>query len=147
MWGKIMGFNIFKPKKEEKKKTLDDFVKKDVDEDSESEKETSDETQDKVADNGFGDEKLTALDCFGLTEKKADGWLSRCAKIWHTIMSFFWFLFGALTFAPVMFISRQIDVIFKDKKKSLIIAAIFHIIILILLVLFLGARMRACSGN
>lgn len=136
-----MKFNIFGKKSEEKKKTLEDFAKKEDDEVIGGEEVKEEETEAMLEQ-----EEASSLDCFGLSDKKAEGWLVKCAKIWHGIMSFAWFLFGALTFAPIIFISRKINVLFNDKKKSMIVAAIFHLVVLALLIIFLSARMRSCAG-
>jgi hypothetical protein len=84
-------------------------------------------------------EPISALDCFGMKEDKTEKWLLKCVKVWYYVMSFVWFLFGVATFAPIMFVSNKINVIFKDKKRSLIVsigiyACIVAIIIICLIV-------------
>lgn len=79
---------------------------------------------------------INPLSCFGMEEGKTEKWLDKCVKFWFCLMSFMWFLFGALTFAPVIFISNKVNVVFKDKKKSLLCATLIHGLILCLIVIF-----------
>lgn len=80
---------------------------------------------------------IKPLDCFGMEEEKTDKWLGKCVKFWFCLMSFFWFLFGAVTFAPVIFISNKVNVIFKDKKKSFLASVIIYAVCVALLFIFL----------
>lgn len=81
---------------------------------------------------------IKPMDCFGMEEAKTEKWLSKCVKFWFCCMSFMWFLFGALTFAPVIFISSKVNVIFKEKVKSFVFATIIYCVIsaIILLLIF-----------
>lgn len=87
----------------------------------ESEKEEVVET---VAENEG--EPIKALSCFGMEEGKTEKWLLKCAKVWFCCMSFLWFLFGAMTFAPVIYIGNKVNVIFKNKNKSLLVASLIY---------------------
>ena len=135
-----MSFNLFKregEKKEEKKKTLEDFIKKDdetveKDEDIVNEKESTEESVPIVEE--------TALGCFGWEESKTPDWLAKGAKIWFVIMSFLYFLFGALTFAPMIFIRNKLNSVLNDRKKSLFVAIGIYGIIIVLVVLMILAR-------
>lgn len=80
------------------------------------------------------------LDFFGMEEGKTDKWLMKCVKFWYCFMSFLWFLIGALTFAPVLYISNKVNVIFKDKKKSLICAVLIHAVFIALIFVFFTIR-------
>lgn len=84
--------------------------------------------------------KIVPFDCFGIEEEKTEKWIAKCIKFWFCCMSFLWFLFGALTFAPVIYISNKVNVIFKDKKKSLLCATIIHGIFMIFCIIFLFLR-------
>ena len=135
-----MSFNLFKregEKKEEKKKTLEDFIKKDdetveKDENIVNEKESTEESVPIVEE--------TALGCFGWEESKTPDWLAKGAKIWFVIMSFLYFLFGALTFAPMIFIRNKLNSVLNDRKKSLFVAIGIYGIIIVLVVLMILAR-------
>ena len=135
-----MSFNLFKregEKKEEKKKTLEDFMKKDdenveKDEDIANEKESTEEPAPIVEE--------TALGCFGWEESKTPDWLAKGAKIWFVIMSFLYFLFGALTFAPMIFIRNKLNSVLNDRKKSLFVAIGIYGIIIVLVVLMILSR-------
>lgn len=84
---------------------------------------------------------IKPLDCFGMEEGKTEKWIGKCAKFWYCIMSFLWFMFGAATFAPVIFVCNKINAVVKDKKKSLLCAIIMHVLMIALLVfLFLTRR-------
>lgn len=77
-------------------------------------------------ENDFTD---NALKCFGWKEDKTEKWLVKCTRFWYGIMSFIWFLFGATTFAPIIFISTKVNAIFKNKKKSLFCATAIYVFI------------------
>ena len=83
---------------------------------------------------------IKPLDCFGMEEEKTEKWLGKCVKFWFWCVSFMWFLFGTLTFAPVIFIRSKIDVIFKDKRKSLLYATILYCAISILICFFIFVK-------
>lgn len=106
----------------------------------------SDDYKEKTEEKREGDtEKISVipikpLDCFGMAEEKTEKWLDKCAKFWFCFMSFIWFLFGALTFAPVIFISNKVNVIFRDKKKSLLCATLIHGLFLALLIIFVFVK-------
>jgi hypothetical protein len=113
------------------------------------EQKTVDEEHDKNVEspnekkpNGvpFDSNEFGALSCFGWKEQKTDKWLIKSAKVWFLIMSFAWFLFGAITFAPILFISNKVDVLFNDRKKSLIFGTIIHVVIIALIVLLFASR-------
>lgn len=86
---------------------------------------------------GAKGEPINPMDCFGMEEEKTEKWLLKCAKFWFCYMSFMWFLFGALTFAPVIFISKKVNVIFKDKVKSLLISSAGYSLFMVLVFIFL----------
>lgn len=126
-------------RKVEEKRSLEEMFtpvedKVEIDE-CESEKEDVVET---VAESES--EPMKPLSCFGMEEGKTEKWLLKCVKVWFCCMSFFWFLFGALTFAPVIYISNKVNVIFKNKKKSLLFSALMYILFVAVLVLFIVFR-------
>lgn len=86
------------------------------------------------------EQNFNALSCFGWNENKTDKWLIKCAHVWFGIMSFMWFLVGALTFAPIIFISNKVNVIFKSKTKSMLCAIIVYIAIVALIMLLISTR-------
>lgn len=88
-------------------------------------------------ENEFTD---TALKCFGWKEDKTEKWLVKCARFWYGIMSFIWFLIGAFAFAPTIFISGKVNVIFKNKKKSLFVGAIIYGLIVSFIVCLIITR-------
>lgn len=82
-----------------------------------SEKETEECVEDdasresaKVAE----EEPFNAVGCFGWSEGKTPNFLIKCATFWYWAISFFWFIFGALTFAPVIFIRSKVRVLFNN---------------------------------
>lgn len=83
---------------------------------------------------------FNALTCFGWSETKTPKWLIKCAHFWYGAMSFFWFVFGALTFAPIIFMQKKVNVIFKDKLKSFIVATVIYGVFLALIVLLFVSR-------
>lgn len=82
----------------------------------------------------------TALNCFGWEKENTEKWLVKCAKVWLILVSFLYFLFGAMTFAPIIFIEKKIRPLIKDKKKSFIISAVAYVIIICLFIFVLGFR-------
>ena len=76
------------------------------------------------------DISFNALTCFGWSESKTPKWIIKCAHFWYGFMSFLWFLLGAITFAPVIFIQKKIDVIFKNKTRSLLAAIVIYALML-----------------
>jgi hypothetical protein len=96
--------------------------------------ETSKETK---AEN-FTD---NALKCFGWKEIKTEKWLVKCARVWYGIMSFIWFLFGALTFAPIAFVSNKVNAIVKDKKYSLLLGIAIYVCLICGIIILSVLRM------
>lgn len=142
-----MSFNLFKREKESEKKTLDDFIRKDENEEESAEEVMAEETvssekEDKVSEKSESD-NLTALGCFGWKEEKTEKWLAKCAKVWFLIMSLLYFLFGALTFAPIIFIKNKVNSVVSDKKMSLIIAIAIYAVTVLLFAIFIGVRFGA----
>lgn len=143
-----MSFNLFKrEKKESEKKTLDDFIRKDESEEESAEEVMAEETissekEEKVSEKS-GSDNLTALGCFGWKEEKTEKWLAKCAKVWFLIMSLLYFLFGALTFAPIIFIKNKVNSVISDKKMSLIIAIAIYAVTVLLFAIFIGVRINA----
>ena len=112
--------------KEEKKDTYEDMADVEIPNYKEQKKDEA-----RHESEGEG---LNALSCFGWREENTEKWLGKCVKFWFCLMSFLWFLFGALTFAPVIFISNKVNVIFNDKKKSLRCATLIHGLLLALVI-------------
>ena len=84
--------------------------------------------------------EFNALTCFGWKEDKTDKWLLKCAKVWFLVASFAWFMFGAITFAPVIFISNKVDALFNDRKKSLVCGIAIYVVIVALIVFLFATR-------
>ena len=124
--------DMFKPIDDVLERADDEFGSDDFEENKEVQKEETAEKNSCVP--------IKPLDCFGMEEEKTEKWLDKCAKFWFCFMSFLWFLFGALTFAPVIFISNKVNVIFKDKKKSLLCATLIHGLFLSLLNIFVFVK-------
>ena len=82
--------------------------------------------KDDASEQGENQEKgaetadIDPLECFFMRGENAEKWLVKLARIWHYVISVFWFFMGALTFAPVIYMAHKSRPIFKDKKKSLI---------------------------
>lgn len=134
-------------RKETEKRSLEDmFTPRDDVCESIEDEVISEDFKEKTEEQCEGDDDKSSfvpikpLDCFGMEQEKTEKWLAKCAKFWFCFMSFLWFLFGALTFAPVIFISNKVNVIFKDKKKSLLCATIIHGLLLALLIIFVFVK-------
>lgn len=90
-----------------------------------------------------GEEGLNALSCFGWREEKTEKWLVKCAKVWFLMMSLLYFVFGALTFAPIIFIQHKVNSVVRDKKMSFIIAVVIYAVAVVLFTILIGARCGA----
>ena len=124
--------SLFQRKTEEKRSIEEILTPK-----SESEKVAEEEVEiEPIEIKSETAEEFTenALDCFGWKEEKTEKWLVKSAKIWYGIMSFLWFVVGAVTFAPIIFMSNKVNVIFKNKKKSLFVSIGIYALILGLIV-------------
>jgi hypothetical protein len=158
--GAIMG--LFQHNEEEKR-SIDDILTPKYDDGDEAELvgEEAEEVVEDVPTEETAEEKVeekkldikvetpeevsfNALTCFGWSETKTPKWLIKCAHFWYGAMSFFWFVFGALTFAPIIFMQKKTDVLFKSKFKSFIVScAIYAIFVALIVILFASNR----SGN
>jgi hypothetical protein len=114
---------------------VDEEIVEDFDEESDFESIESEKEEKDKHNDSFTSAPIKPLECFGMDEGKTEKWLMKCVKFWYCIMSFFWFLFGALTFAPVIFISNKVDVLFNDRKKSLLCGMAIYIVVVALFVL------------
>lgn len=128
-------------RREEEKRSLEEMFtpvedKVEIDE-CESEKEEVVETVEERES-----EPIKPLSCFGMEEGKTEKWLIKCVKVWFCLMSFLWFLFGATTFAPVIYICSKVNVIFKDKKKSLLFATVIYGLFVLLVSLLLFVKKK-----
>lgn len=83
---------------------------------------------------------FNALTCFGWSETKTPKWLIKCAHFWYGAMSFFWFIFGTLTFAPIIFMQKKVNAVFNDKVKSFIVAAIIYVVFVVLIIVMFATR-------
>ena len=144
-----------KKKVEEKKRTLDDMF---TPKGESANEEQADESENESVENveNVQDDKnskpkeikieskeessFNALTCFGWSESRTPKWLIKCAHFWYWAISFLWFIFGAMTFAPIIFIQKKIDVVFKDKIKSFVVAIIIYALALGLIILLITTR-------
>lgn len=144
-------------KKDKKVRTFEDIVEgreetAPLEDDSEIEVE-SDEKQEEAVKEEKAQEYIeepesmeqSALKCFGWKDVPTEKWLVKCVKVWYCVISFLWFLFGALTFAPIIFISKKLKPVLKDDLKALIVAAVIYvgIVLLIIILLFTGNTDKA----
>ena len=128
-------------RREDEKRSLEEMFtpmdeKVEIDE-CESEKE---EVVDTVEESES--EPIKPLSCFGMEEGKTDKWLMNCVKFWYWCMSFLWFLFGATTFAPIIYICSKVNVIFKNKRKSLLAATIIYVLFVFLASILLFTKKK-----
>lgn len=129
--------------KAKEKRSLDEMFKpKEEDSVFDEELAIEDEELVEVADEKKEVENkvVKPLDFFGMEEGKTDKWLMKCVKFWYCFMSFLWFLLGAVTFAPVLYISNKVNVIFKDKNRSLLCAILIHAVFISLIFVFFTIR-------
>ena len=86
------------------------------------------------------EEEFNVFKCFGWEQEKTPKWLKNCANVWYWLISFMWFVFGASTFAPIIFITNKVDVIFKNKTKSMLCAIVIYVVIVALIVLLMSRK-------
>lgn len=77
---------------------------------------------------------------YGWGDSKVDEWMQKLTKAWNVVASVFWFIFGSLTFAPVLFTANKLDKFFDDKMKSLVVSAIIYFVFVAALVIMLFLR-------
>ena len=106
----------------------------DVDSPCESEKEAIDVEAEIVEEKQ--PEEISPFSFFGMEEDRTEKWLTKCVKFWNCIMSLLWFLFGAVTFAPIIFVSNKVNVVFKSKKVSLLFSIMLYVVFVVCLILF-----------
>ena len=140
-----MKFFKKREKKQDGVRSIDEmFTPKDDNEDEVEElcEEKENEVREEAGSEREAEEDMKdkALNCFGWKEVNTESWLIKCANVWYVVASFLWFLFGALTFAPVIFISGKVNLIFKDKKKSFICSIILYVALIVLFIVFLVSR-------
>lgn len=70
---------------------------------------------------------------YGWGDDKVDTWMQKLTKVWNVIASIMWFIFGSVTFAPILFTANKLDKFFNDKKKSFLISAIIYLVAIIFL--------------
>ena len=139
---------IFWKKSEKKARSLEDIansanveVENEVGESAEVDEPAVEvDNVDKCESEDTPDVKFNPLGCFGYEEEKTEKWLIKCVKVWHYGMLLLWFVFGALTFAPILFISDKVNVIFKNKIKSLIVATVIYVAFVAFLVVLFATR-------
>lgn len=74
---------------------------------------------------------------YGWGEGKVDDAMRKATKVWSVMASIWWFLFGTITFAPILFIASKFDKFFNDKKKSFFISLILYVVTIIALILLI----------
>ena len=135
---------LFRSKEKETRNIDDILTPKGNEEDVVAEESDNSEQESSQLEKEIGisltEAPISAFDCFGISEKKKKKWMSKCVKVWYYIISFLWFMFGAVTFAPIIFIRNKVNVIFNDKKKSLLCGTIIHIVLVALIVIFFMTR-------
>jgi hypothetical protein len=142
----IGGFGMFFRKEPERRSIEDILTPKD---ESDAELEEKDDNIESESENKeeIKCEKevkkplsLNQLDCFCMEEDKTEQWLAKCAKFWFCVMSFGWFLFGAVTFAPIIYIRNKVDVFFNNKRHSLLFSLLVYAIVWLIIVIFATAK-------
>lgn len=134
-------------KKEAEKRSIEDIMtprEESVDEHTEN---IDFESKCKLEESCKKVDVINPLDCFGMEDGKTEKWLMKCVKFWYCIMSFFWFLFGATTFAPVIYISNKLMAIFKSKTKALVCAFLLYSTLIIVIVLAFAIRLRNANAS
>ena len=122
--------------KAEEQRSFDENLKPNCENDKEMVTEgTANVKVKKEATVGFSE---NALNCFGWNEEKVDKWLAKMAKAWYCVMSFLWFAFGALTFAPIKFITNEVNRMFDNKRKSLFVGTCIYAVIIVLVVVLVA---------
>ena len=110
--------------------------------------ETKDEVEDtptekpkeitKKGEDKFG-KMIEALDFdvnsyYGWGDSKIDNLMKKLTRFWNALASIGWFLFGSITFAPILFIANKLNKFFDDKKKSFFISLFMYAILIVFIV-------------
>lgn len=94
------------------------------------EKKKKDGSLDKIIDDLDFDPAVY----YGWGDGKMDNRMRKLTDFWKGFASIVWFLFGSLTFAPVLFTAGKIDQFFNDKKKSFWTSAIMYSVAMAILI-------------
>lgn len=129
--------SIFQQKEE--KKSIDEILTPKSESENES-VEVDDVEEIEIRCESAEDFTKNALNCFGWKEHSTEKWMIKCARVWYALALFVWFLFGAFTFAPIVFVSNKVNVIFKNKKKSLFAGIGIYAIIVALIIFIIIMR-------
>lgn len=129
---------------DEEKRSIDDILTpKGVDEESVDGEgsgescEVEDDAKNKCFEDVPMDLTSSALNCFGWDSSRTEKWMIKCVKVWYYIASFAWFAFGAITFAPVIFIKGKLKPILKDDLKALLASVAIYAVFFVLLMFLL----------
>ena len=71
---------------------------------------------------------------YGWGDGKVDAWMEKLTRLWNVVASVMWFIFGSITFAPILFTANKLDKFFNDKKKSFLIATAIYVFIAVFVV-------------
>lgn len=72
-----------------------------------------------------------ACECFGYDETTTEKWAVNVMNLWHNIMTAIWILFGCFTFAPITFVAKKINVIFKKTWAAVMLATLIYLIVVV----------------
>lgn len=136
-------------RKEEKRRSIEEILTPKIDDElvdevDATEERKGEETEEPIlnTDKVQNDKKekkvskpINPLDCFGMEEERTEKWLLKCVRFWYCTMSFIWFIIGALTFAPVIYISSKVERFFDNKLMTYIWGCAAYALILALLIL------------
>ena len=127
-------------RKSEKGRTIDEIINSEmIDETLPEEADDSDEISTEENPNKEENDIYIVdnkLEYFGMGKEKTEKWLMKLVSVWYILASLCWFVAGALTFAPILFIAEKVDVLFKNKKKSIIIGVIVYALIIGMILFF-----------
>jgi hypothetical protein len=136
------------------------FSRKNIEKESLQEESSAEELFERFYDEDIVEETVEKEEKCEIVRKseprdffwKNDGsdpkFVDKLINIWYAIMCFLWFIIGTITYAPILFISKKIDAIFNNKKKSILIASIIYgFIIIAILFLFCFNRGEANVQN
>lgn len=75
--------------------------------------------------------KKNACECFGYNETTTEKWAVKVMSCWHNIMTAIWLCIGFFTFAPITFVAKKVEVIFKKSWVAVTVSIVIYLIVVV----------------
>lgn len=89
------------------------------------------ERADQEDKEAYFNNKKNACECFGYNEATTEKWAVKVMNYWHNVMTAIWLFIGFFTFAPITFVAKKVEVIFKKSWVAVVVAIVLYLIIVV----------------